>query len=226
MDLVTQPCELLVEHRMEMPVGGGYGMSGSAALSLSLALNEALEAGLSRIEAAQIAHVAEIHCQTGLGTVLAETFGGVEVRDKPGAPGVGSVIKVPTKPGCKVFSAYLGPLYTKRFLNRRGFAEKVNSAGGSLIDKLVEDPSVERLLDHSRRFSEELNLYTPRLRRLMRGFEAHGVRGLTMNLFGEALFTIGDATYVERCRRVGEALAPSATLIVTDIEESGARLLE
>ena len=68
--------EIIVEHHVEVPLGAGFGTSGAAALSLALALNEALSLGLSKIEAAQLAHVAEVECKTGLGTVIAETFGG------------------------------------------------------------------------------------------------------------------------------------------------------
>ncbi|MGA9387614.1 MAG: GHMP kinase, partial [Candidatus Bathyarchaeia archaeon] len=46
--------EVIVEHRVGVPLGAGFGTSGAAALSLALALNEAFSLGLSRIEAAQL----------------------------------------------------------------------------------------------------------------------------------------------------------------------------
>ena len=52
------------------------GCSAAVALSLSIALNDALECELSKIEVAQIAHNVEIECKTGLGDVLAAYHGG------------------------------------------------------------------------------------------------------------------------------------------------------
>src|SRR5512145_1993980 len=67
--LADKPYFVNIEHDIGIPVGFGLGSSGAAALSLSYALNQALDTGLSRTEAAQIAHRAEIACKTGLGTV-------------------------------------------------------------------------------------------------------------------------------------------------------------
>ncbi|MFQ5762979.1 MAG: pantoate kinase [Candidatus Bathyarchaeia archaeon] len=225
-DQAPHPCELLVEHKMEMPVGCGFGLSGASALSLSLALNEALSIGLSMMECAQMAHVAEINRKTGLGTVLAETFGGFEVRTKPGAPGIGSVMKVPAKPGCKVFSAHVGPLSTKRILRRPGISRLAYSSK-FLIDGLAAKPSVEEIMRCSRIFSDSVNLYTQRLRRLKTALEARGVDSVTMNMFGEALFGVGDDGEVENFRRVCEELNLSeAQVIVSEVDDVGARIVD
>ena len=86
-----------VEHWVEVPIGVGMGTSGAGALSLALALNDALDLDLSKEEVAQVAHIAEVECKTGLGTIIAETYGGMEIRVKSGAPGVGEIVKVPLK---------------------------------------------------------------------------------------------------------------------------------
>lgn len=86
---LDRPHKVRVEHEVQIPVGAGFGSSGGGALSLALAMNEALGLGLSVIEAARVAHVAEIECRTGLGTVLAELTGGFGVTVRPGAPGIG-----------------------------------------------------------------------------------------------------------------------------------------
>src|SRR6266699_314360 len=57
-----------VSHESGVPSGFGYGTSGAGALGLSLALNEAMGLSLSRPEAAQLAHLCEVECQTGLWT--------------------------------------------------------------------------------------------------------------------------------------------------------------
>jgi len=45
-----------VIHELDVPVGYGLGCSAAVALSLSLALNQALDTGYSKTEAAQIDH--------------------------------------------------------------------------------------------------------------------------------------------------------------------------
>jgi pantoate kinase len=101
--------EIKVEHQVEAPIGAGFGTSGAGALSLGLALNEALGLGMSKIQCAQIAHVAEIECKTGLGTVIAETFGGFEIRVKPGAPGIGEIKCLPIPENAVVACHVFGP---------------------------------------------------------------------------------------------------------------------
>ena len=86
------------------PSVAGFGSSGGGALSLALALNEAADAGLTRVEAAQIAHVAEIECKTGLGSVFAAERGGFGILTKPGAPGIGEALSYPgaREPACRL----------------------------------------------------------------------------------------------------------------------------
>ena len=69
-----------IEHDIRIPVGYGLGSSGAVALSLAFALNKALGTNLSRTKIGQIAHIAEIHCKTGLGTVLSSYHGGFELE--------------------------------------------------------------------------------------------------------------------------------------------------
>src|SRR5690242_12798991 len=70
-----------ISHECDLPIGCGYGTSGAGALSLSLALNEAMGLSLSNTESAQIAHVSEVACKTGLGTVASALTGGLTIRE-------------------------------------------------------------------------------------------------------------------------------------------------
>src|SRR5437588_9747938 len=80
-----------ISHQSAVQSGLGYGTSGSGALSLSLALNEAMGLSLSMPEAAQIAHLCEVECKTGLGTVASVFSGGLTVRAGPRAPNSGPI---------------------------------------------------------------------------------------------------------------------------------------
>ena len=85
---------LVIEHSIDLAIGAGLGTSGAAALSLALALNQVLGLGMSELEASKVAHITEIRCITGLGTVIAQSCGGLEIRTRPGAPGIGEVRQV------------------------------------------------------------------------------------------------------------------------------------
>ena len=109
---VIADSRIVVEHDVDVPTGAGFGTSGAAALSLALALNDVFDLGLSTIEAAQLAHITEVECKTGLGTVIAETFGGVEIRVEPGAPGVGKVKQVSVSKDLLLACLTFGPMPT------------------------------------------------------------------------------------------------------------------
>jgi len=216
--------EARVDHHVQVPVGAGFGSSGAGALSLALALNEALGLGLTRVEAGQVAHIAEVECRTGLGTVIAAFHGGLEVRFRPGAPGVGGLLKMPLPGGYAVACLCLGPLYTKGVLGDAGARRRVNEAADGLVEELLEEPEPERFMKASRLFTERVGLATERVRRVMA--EA-GERGLEcgMMMLGESVFSL------LRRERVGELLqvyrrheAHGAKVIVTEVDPEGARL--
>ncbi len=94
LNMVNYEYFIEVFHDIPIPVGYGLGCSGAVALSLGIALNQALGTKLSKTQVGQIAHNAEIKCQTGLGDVLASYHGGFEIRTKAGAPGIGAIQKI------------------------------------------------------------------------------------------------------------------------------------
>ncbi len=224
---LASPHKILVNHEIGVPISSGYGVSGACALSLSLALNEALNSGLSKVEAAQIAHIAEIKCKTGLGTVLAESFGGVEIRVKAGAPGVGSVKRIENTENFKVVSLCFGKLPTKKFLINKKFRKKVNIIGGRLLKRVIEKPSVDNLMFVSRKFADKLSLYTPKLRKILDLLGFQDSRPFTMNMFGEAVFTLIEEEKLNRLIKTIQAYQNfGGQLIVSEIDMLGARLIE
>jgi len=135
-----------VEHSINIPVGSGIGSSGAGALSLALALNEALELGLTKVEAAQIAHIAEINCRTGLGTVAAEFYGGLKIGIVPGAPGISKAVQIPNADEYSVLFLHFGPISTREFLSNESMRRRVNEAGAKLLDELIDSPSPENFM--------------------------------------------------------------------------------
>ncbi|HJM14585.1 MAG TPA: GHMP kinase, partial [Candidatus Nitrosopelagicus sp.] len=125
-----------VTHEIDVPVGYGFGCSAAVALSLAIALNDSLKCGYTKTKVAQIAHKAEIKCQTGLGDVLASYHGGFEIRTKSGAPGIGEVQKIIPKEKLDVMIICFNPISTKKFLKEK--ISSVNGLGGKMVEKLIQ----------------------------------------------------------------------------------------
>jgi len=222
----SYPYEIYVDHYLAVPIGAGYGTSGAVALSLALALNAALDLGLTKAEAGRIAHNVEVKCRTGLGTVLAAFYGGVGIRERSGAPGIGVVKRIETD-GEKVVSLCCGPLFTSRFLADSAFKRKVNVLGSKLIEELLQEPSIINFLVRSRMFSDGIDIYTPELRMLLSSMDRAGFSGFAMNMFGDAIFTVARGERLQRLLHLLRAnKPPSSQLIVSDIDPLGARLID
>jgi pantoate kinase len=218
--LADRPYYIEVEHDIGIPVGFGLGSSGAAALSLSYALNEALDTGLSRTQAAQIAHRAEIECKTGLGTVVAEFAGGFEMRTSAGAPGIGSVTKIDLNNKYKAVVLCLAPISTRSFLANR--VNQINGLGGKMLRKLSESRNVGDFLRMSREFAETLGLTEGKCNGPLAALKAEGIEA-SVALFGQTVFTLVPQGRAEEARKALEGFG--GTLLVCNIDSNGARVL-
>lgn len=178
-----------VSHKGILPMGCGYGTSGAGALSLSLALNQALGSHLSNVEAAQIAHKAEVKCKTGLGTVTSAFYGGLVIRTRPGAPGIAKVKKVIPSSSLRVVSGAFGPISTADVLTNASLKRRINRCGSGLIALQSESPETKTFIRLSRRFADCLGLFSPRLRVAIARMQ-RGQMMSSMMMIGESLFTV------------------------------------
>jgi pantoate kinase len=216
---------ILVDHNVNIPVGFGFGSSGAGALSLALALNEALRLGLSHVEAAQVAHIAEVRCKTGLGTVIAETFGGLEIREKPGAPGVGEIQHIPINDDHVVACLKFGPMSTKEALTDEKLRQQINNLGVKLVDELIARPKPANFMNFSRNFAEGVGLISKRMRKVLEGADSRNL-ACTMTMFGECLFSLVRRDAVKELLEIFRRHTLSEdSIIVAEIDHEGARLL-
>jgi pantoate kinase len=219
MKLIDTPYFVTVDHEVGIPVGYGLGSSGAGALSLSYALNDALGTGLSRTEAGQIAHGAEISCKTGLGTVIAEFSGGFEMRTGAGAPGIGKVVKMDLL-DYKAVILCLAPISTKSFLSHR--SDEVNGLGGIMLKKLHATRNVVDFLRMSAEFAETLGLTHGICRAPLAALRAKGFEA-SVALFGETVFTLVPRDLVRDTRDALKSFG--GRLLVCNIDADGARVL-
>ena len=218
--LTDRPYFINIHQDVEIPIGFGLGSSGAAALSLSYALNQVLDTGLNRTQAAQIAHHAEIACNTGLGTVIAEFAGGFEMRTSAGAPGIGSVSKINLDKNYKVIVLCLAPILTRSFLTNR--INEINGLGSIMLSKLSASRSFDDFLKMSYGFAEMLNLTEGKCRGPIAALKTRGIES-SVALFGQTVFTVVSE---ERAAEAAGVLREFGhTLIVCNIDNVGARML-
>lgn len=222
--LPSRVFDIRVKHDVALPVGCGFGTSGAGALSLSLALNEALGLGLEPIKVAQIAHVVEVELHTGLGTVIAETFGGIEIRSHAGAPGIGRIERLPSSSDYMVVCLPFGALHTPHYLQNDEARQQINERGGMLTDALQGHPTVENFLDYSRHFAEHIGIITNRVQAVLQEADLTGIT-CSIAIFGENVFTLVLPDQVKEIVAIFEVhKIPEYDVLVMNVDCEGARI--
>ena len=209
-----------VTHEIDVPVGYGFGCSGAVALSLAIALNDALKYGYTKTKVAQIAHKAEIKCQTGLGDVLASYHGGFEIRTKSGAPGVGEVQRIIPKEKLEVMIICFNPISTKKFLKEK--ISLINGLGGKMVQKLVKSQDMDEFQDMSIKFAKYIHVITPKMNKVIKDLHDNGIK-CGIALFGETIFSLVPKDKKQKALEILKKY-DDGIVITSRIDNSGARL--
>ena len=205
-----------INHFIDIPIGYGLGTSGAAALSLSYALNKALDIKFLKEEAAQIAHIAEIECNTGLGTVISEFYGGLEIRTSFGAPGIGKVTKIELE-NYKAIILCISPLSTKKILSN--YSNNANILGKKMVERLLLSKDVNSFLRMSYEFADFLGLTKGVCAKPIKDLNNSGI-DCSIGMFGETIFTLVPPNEISTVTSVLKKFR--GTLIVSDIDNRGA----
>jgi pantoate kinase len=217
-----------VEHQIEVPIGAGFGTSAGGALTAGLALREALALPLTYNQIGKIAHIAEIQCQTGLGTVSSLTFsGGCVLVVEPGAPGICQIDRIPITPDYMVVAGFFkSDIPKKTVLSSPQKKQKINRYGKKTLDAILAEPSLENFLECCWGFSQNAGFATENTRSLVRLANKAGAVGAAQNMIGEAVHAV---VHEENADTVAEAFKqalPSQQVIVSRIDFQGARLVK
>jgi pantoate kinase len=210
-----------IKHKISIPVGYGLGSSSAVALSLAFALDQALQTRLDRDVIGRIAHSAELNCKTGLGDVLASYYGGFEIRVKPGAPGVGKVEKIETKP-MSVIMICFSPISTNKFLKER--LAQINGLGGKMVDKLLASKDYEHFQDMSLEFAKYVNVITPKMEKVIKDLIDNKIK-CGVALFGETIFSMIPKEREDAILKILEKYN-DGIIVKSEIDTHGARVLK
>ena len=216
-----------VEHEIEVPIGMGFGTSAGGALTAGLALTEAISLPLTYNQIGKIAHVAEIECQTGLGTVSSLTFsGGCVLVVEPGAPGICQLDRIPMTSDYVIVAGYLQSKIPKTILSSSEKKRQINSYGKKALDAVLIEPSLENFMDCCWEFAQKAGFATDSIRQLVAAAKKAGAIGAAQNMIGEAVHAV---VHEENANSVAEAFKqalPSQQVLVSKIDFQGARLIK
>lgn len=184
------PQHVLVETTLNVPIGAGFGASGAGALSAALALNEALSLGLTFRELAEAAHVAEVTNRTGLGDVTGQTFGGIVIRKRAGAPFTVAIDKLPCRNETISWVSFSG-ISTKSVLSDDLKRKSINKAGRLRLKELLKKPTLHNFFRQSSAFAKEIELMSPQVMDAIEAVEAAGGHA-SQAMLGNTVFAIND----------------------------------
>ncbi|MEE9565220.1 MAG: GHMP kinase [Nitrosopumilaceae archaeon] len=219
LNIVNYEYFIEVFHDIPIPVGYGLGCSGAVALSLGIALNQALGTKLSKTQVGQIAHNAEIKCRTGLGDVLASYHGGFEIRTKSGAPGIGAIQKIKTNSSDVIIICF-SPISTKEFLNER--LSSINGLGGKMVKELLKSKDCNEFQDMSIKFAKYVEVITPRMNEVIKELHENGIK-CGVALFGETVFSLISSDMENKVMKILQKYK-EGIIIRSKIDNAGARL--
>ena len=178
--------EVEIWQYFDFPNGHGFGNSAGGALGTALALGHAF--GGTWLKAAQTAHRHEVLNGGGLGDVVAQLAGGIEVRVKAGGPGVGVVDNLFFE-DYRVLVVPLGRLSTREVLDS-DVVKAIEVEGEKALEVLLHDPRPERMMLLSRTFAERTGLLSGELLELAGELDRTLRLPSSMIMLGRGLFAL------------------------------------
>lgn len=185
--------KLAIDHLVDVPIGAGFGISAACALGTSLALANILELNLTFNQATSIAHLAEIEMQSGLGDVVAEVNGGITLRIKEGAPGIGILDKMllNNENDLYIICKSLGNIETSEIIGDPKHKERINRTGGDMLNELLRNPDPATFLKLSKRFAVNTRLMSSEVSEIIDILESETM-GASMAMLGNTAFAISE----------------------------------
>jgi pantoate kinase len=223
---VAKKYAVSVEHQIDVPISMGFGTSAGGALTTGLALREALNLPLTYNQVGEIAHLAEIYLQTGLGTVSSLTDGGgLILVTEPGSPGVCKIDRIPINPDYVIVAGFYNKKISKTLLSSAEHKLAINRCGKQAMTKILEDPCLETFLLNCWTFAQKAGFASNRVRELVDLAVRAGAIGATQNMIGEAVHAVVLKENVSSVVEAFKQVLPEKQVLVCKIDFQGARLI-
>ena len=190
--LGSKPYDVNIDMEFDLPLSQGLGMSGAGALGTAIAIDKALDLKLPQDQLVGYAHRAEVEGRTGLGDVMAQSRGGLEMRTRPGAPPFGEISV--QKWDAEVLLVIIEPpLETSKIITSPERKKAINDLGGRLLEKYEAEQNPENFLKLSREFTEQTNLASEQLLEALSKVPVEYGAGMAM--LGNTLFVVGEGAH-------------------------------
>ncbi|MFX1488345.1 MAG: hypothetical protein ACFFBI_04300 [Promethearchaeota archaeon] len=217
-----------IYHSFDLPVGCGYGASGSGALGTVYGLNLVLNLNLSDIEKGRIAHIAEVVNRTGLGTVCGQLRGGLCILKEPGYPCNSQSIRFPKN--LKIICGSFGMIHTKSILTDPILNSKIKEAGRKAQIKLINSKNIKSFIKASIEFVQDTNmlqiLNLNKIEDLLQSLNKLEILGASMNQLGRSIYAICRNDEEEgKVIEVLNSYKPEINIFKTSISRKGPYLL-
>ncbi|AEC51342.1 hypothetical protein PNA2_0425 [Pyrococcus sp. NA2] len=201
--------EVEIWQYFDFPTGYGFGNSAGGALGTALALAYIFKKTL--LEASKIAHEAEVIYRGGLGDVVAQLTGGIDLRIREGGPGVAIVDNILANE-YKVFTIMMGKLETKRVLDSE-VVERIRKVGRIALENLLRNPTPETLMKEARKFAVETGLMEGELLEIAKEVDKIIRLPSSMIMLGKCIFALIRDDEVEKVKELARDLNVSYDIV-------------
>ncbi len=217
-----------INHSFELPVGCGYGASGSGALGTIFGLNYLFNLNLSYEERGKIAHIAEVENRTGLGTICGQLGRGLCMLKEPGYPCNIKRINVPE--GIKIICGTFGMIHTKSILSDHLLSSKIKEAGKKALIKMIQEPNMMTFVQASKDFVIETKmlelLNLEKVEELMKNLNKLNIIGASMNQLGRSVYAVGYEKDVKEMLEIFDTFKPELKIFDLRINNNYPRIIK
>ena len=221
----SQSYTIRIDHQIAVPIGAGFGTSAAGAFSCGLALTAALQLPLTYNQIAQSAHVADITCNTGLGTVEGLTTGGLALVVRSGAIGYGLVDRIPISPDLKIVAGVFEPIEKSSVLLSEHKIQTINNIAQKTMQQILSNPSPTNFMRSCKNFALQSGLASSRVKKLIKRAERAGAIGATQNMLGEAVHALTSSKHLESVINAFSKDFSQEDILISSIDFMGARLI-
>lgn len=220
-----QTCKITITHKIEVPIAAGFGTSAGGALTTGLACAKVFNLALTQNEIGKIAHVAEIKCKTGLGTVGPLLQGGFALTIEPGSPGISVIDQIPITKDHVIVSGVINSISTEKILRSEKKRKRVNKWGKTTLNQILNNPTPKNFMNCSLDFAKKTGFLTPKIEKLAKYAKKAGGIGSAQNMVGEAIHTLTHQENANNIEKIFKKILPKEKIFTSKIDFQGARIL-